>query len=123
MIDIEKLEEGLLIEANDFDMGVRQLVNDISVQYRHLDREETCRLAGNVIGSLFARNLVKLVKTRYRMQEEDVYAPISSADLSEKELETFFNRPETWDEMGVFSKTEPVEVRITKKGRGHLSTL
>jgi hypothetical protein len=43
--------------------------------------------------------------------------------IEANDFETFFKEPEKWDEMGVFSKTEPVEVRITKKGGRHLSTL
>lgn len=123
MIDINKLEEGVLIEANDFNMGIRQLISDITVQYRHMDQVEIYKLACNVIGSLVIQNYVSVIKTQYTCEQEDLYAPISSADLPKKELDLFLAHPEKWDEMGVFSKTEPVELRITEKGRDYLSTL
>jgi len=123
MIDINKLEEGVLIEANDFNMGIRQLISDITVQYCHIDQVEIYKLACNVIGSLVIQNYVSVIKTQYKCEQEDLYAPISSADLPKKELDLFLTQPEKWDEMGVFSKTEPIELRITEKGRDYLSTL
>jgi hypothetical protein len=123
MIDINDLEQGVLIEANDFDTGIRQLINDITVQYRDMDQTEIYKLACNVIGSLVTQNYVSVIRTRYECEQEDLYKRISCADLSEHELNLFLTRPDKWDEMEVFSNTAPIELRITEKGRDYLSAL
>jgi hypothetical protein len=123
MIDINKLEESVLIEANVVNMGIRQLINDITVQYRHMGQAEIYKLACSVIGSLFMLNYASVVKTRYKREQKDLYVPICSAGLPEQELDVFLKNPEKWDEAGVFSKTEPIELHITEKGRDYLSTL
>ena len=123
MVDINELEQGVLIEANDFNMPVQNLINDISVKDRDLDHDEIYKLACNVIGSLVIQSYVSVVRTRYKFEEEDIYTPIGSVDLPKKELETFLSRPDKWDEMKIFSDTEPVELCITDRGRDYLSTL
>ncbi len=123
MIDINKLEEGVLIEANDFNTGISQLVNDIAVQDRRMSRNEIYKLACNIIGSLVVQNYVTVIKTKYKRVDEDIYNKISSSDVSEEEMEIILKHPEKWDEMDVFSKTATIELRITDKGREYLSTL
>ncbi len=123
MIDINELEEGVLIEANDFNVPIQNLINDVTVRGRDLDKAEIYKLACNITGSLVIQNYVSVVKTQYKQEQENVYAPLSSADLSRPELDAFLAHPEKWDEMGVFSETEPIELHITEKGRDYLSTL
>ncbi len=123
MVDINELEEGVLIEANDFNMPIQNLINDIMVRCRDLGRTDIYKLACNIIGSLALQNYVIIVKTLYNCEEEDIYTALSSAELPKSALDAFLACPEKWDEMGVFSEKEPLELKITQKGRDYLATL
>ncbi|MCP4138416.1 MAG: hypothetical protein GY754_46065 [bacterium] len=120
MIDIQELEEGVLIEAGDFNMGIQQLIADITVRYRDLSKEEIYKLACNVIGSLVVQEFVTVIKTTYKETGDDIFSPVSNADVSGDELDTFLKEPAKWDELDVFSKTETFELKITEAGRNSL---
>ena len=119
-IDIKEIEEGVLIEANDFNMGIHQLVNDILVKNRSMSKKEVLDIAGDVISSLTGKGFIKVIITKYREESEYLYTPVSHEELSEKELENLLKSTDKWDEMGVFSKIDRYELCITDKGSEYL---
>ena len=117
MIDINEIEEGVLIEASEFNYCIENLVNDITARGKGLSREEIYRFACNIIGSLLARGLVKLVRTTCKEVEEDLYDRVSERELTDEELDLILQKPDKWDERDVFSITEVYEMSITGEGR------
>ena len=120
MRNIEEIEKGILIETDDFNYSVGNVVNEIMFRERKLDEKESCRIASEIIKSMVERKYVKVIKTKYKKEEEDLYSPISSADLTAQELELFFTKPERWEAMGIFSDTLMYELSITETGRKYL---
>ncbi len=123
MIDIMDIEESILIEADDFGRSVGNLVAEIQFRDKDLSYRDTCRFACTVIGSLMTEGLIKVIKTEYKLEDEDYYTPVKSTDLPEEELDRFLKNPDQWDEMNVFSDMLPFELRTTGKGREKLEKL
>jgi len=120
MIDINELEMGVLIEADDFNYPVNNLMNDVTVRGKNLDRDEVYRTACSIIGSLYVQGYITIVRTAYQDEGDDLYTPLATTELAGDELDTFLKHPEKWDDMEVFSKTATVEMKITDRGRDYL---
>lgn len=120
MIDIRELEESVLIEANDFNMPVQNLYNEILVQGKTMPQQEVRSFASRIIGSMMLEGLVTLVKTRYRQEDTDIYTAESTRDCTPEEADLILKEPERWEEMDAFSITDTFELAITDKGRERL---
>lgn len=123
MINIMDMEEAVLIEADDFGLSVGNLVTEIQFRDDTLGFRDACKFACAVIGTLITEGLIAVIKTEYKQEEEDIYIPVKSIDLSEEELDRFIKNPGQWDDMKVFSDTTPFELRTTEKGSGRLEEL
>jgi hypothetical protein len=121
MIDIRDIEEGVLIEADDFNMPVHNLYNDIVVRGRNISEKDARAFASRIISSMALEGLISLVKTCYRKEDEDCYAPVSTRDCTPDEALLIMKEPEKWEEKDVFSHTEAYELAITEKGREKLA--
>ncbi len=120
MVDIKDIEEGVLIETNDFNMSVQNLCNDIMVRGRGMPGEEVRKFASNIIASMVAEGLISLVKTTYVQEDEDLFSPESERELTHEEMDLILKQPEKWEEKEVFSPTEVYEMVITEQGRERL---
>jgi hypothetical protein len=129
MIDIRDIQEGILIEANDLKVPVRQVYNDIKVQGRGLSDEDCRNFASNLIGLMVCEGLVKLVKLKSRKVDsnDDEYFTFyefeSERGLTQEEVKLILKEPGRWEEMDVFSLTESYLLVITKKGRKELKRI
>lgn len=123
MIDINEIEEGILIETEDFNMGIENLYNDIKVRGKNLSDDDARRTTCSIIGSMVLQGLSALVKSRYRLEDDDLYEFQSQRDLTPEERELILTKPELWEENGVFSMTEVYELAITDKGREKLTEI
>ncbi|HNR88148.1 MAG TPA: hypothetical protein PKM65_07395 [Spirochaetota bacterium] len=122
MIDIKGIEEGVLIETREFNMCIQNLYNDIKVGGKNLSDEEVRRFTCNVIGSMVTEGLVRLVKTTYLQEDEDVYSYESERDLTPEETDLILKEPERWEEENVFSPADVYELVITGKGRARIGS-
>ncbi|TAL37068.1 MAG: hypothetical protein EPN93_06480 [Spirochaetes bacterium] len=122
MTDIQEIEEGVLIEADFYPYRIGNLLNDIEVRNGSLDMRELFRMAGNVIGSLWTLGFIKVIKTGYRMADEDTFEPMSHTVLSDAETREFLKNPDKWDEMDILSDTLAYELEITEDGRNYLES-
>jgi len=120
MIDINGIEESVLIEAQDFNMPVLQLYNEISVRNKSLSESDARSLASRIIGAMVAEGLVTLVRGTYREIDEDCYSLETMRDLSPEETDLILKRPDRWEEKDVFSLTETYELAITERGTKRL---
>ncbi|HOD15959.1 MAG TPA: hypothetical protein PK307_00845 [Spirochaetota bacterium] len=120
MINIRETEESVLIEANDFNMPVQNLYNEILVRGKTMPEHEVRAFTSRIIGSMVLEGLVTLVKTRYRQEDTDVYAAESTRDCTPEEAGLILKEPDRWEEMDVFSITDTFELAITDKGRDRL---
>ncbi len=120
MVDINDIEEGVLIETNDFNLSVQNLCNDIMVRGRDMSQEEVRKFASNIIGSMVTEGLITLVKTNYVQEDEETFSPDSERELSPEEMDLILKHPEKWEEEGVFSPAEVYEMVITEQGRERL---
>ena len=101
MINIKDIEEGILIEAGDFNYSVINVVSDVKSQSSDMSNEEVLKTACNIIASLVLEGYIKIVKTKYKEEEEGVYSPISTDPLDNETLDLFMKNPDKWEEMGV----------------------
>ena len=123
MIDIREIEESVLIEANDFNMPIQNLYNEILVRGKTLPEPDVRTFTSRIIGSMVVEGLVTLVKSRYHREDADVYSFESSRDCTPEETDLMIKEPGRWDEMDVFSPTEVFELAITEKGRERLDRM
>jgi hypothetical protein len=120
MIDIKGIEEGVLIETNDFNMPIRQLYTDIRVQEKSMSEQDVCSLACSIIGSMLLEGLIRLVRATYREQKDEIYVLEAVRDLTPEETDLILKEPHRWEKTDVFSLTEPYELAITDRGREQL---
>ena len=120
MIDIREIEEGVLIESDEFNMPVQQLYNDIIVRGKSVSEKDARAFASRIIASMVLEGLVKLVKTRYRKVDSDTFATESTRYCTPEEALVIMKEPERWAETEVFSLTDAYELAITEKGRERL---
>lgn len=114
---ISEIEDLILIEANDFNVPVQNVFNDVWMTNKSLNREEAYKLTSSVIGSMVAEGLVELVMTHHIAEREDVFSPFAERYLKHEEIELILKHPELWDEKDVFSFTDTYQLKITEKGR------
>jgi len=123
MFDMRDIQKGILVNANDLRIPVRQVYNGIKAQGRSLSDKDCRSLASDIIGSMVSEGLVKLVKMRSRKVDsnDDKYFSFyefeSERGLTPEETKLILKEPGRWKEMDVFSMTEAYLLAITKKGR------
>ncbi|MBN2159083.1 MAG: hypothetical protein JW807_06790 [Spirochaetes bacterium] len=123
MINIVEIEEGILIEAGDCNVSILQVYNDIITRGKNLSRADALKCTSNIIGSMIAEGLVRPVRSRYRREEEDLYAFESERDLTPDEMSLILKEPARWDALEVFSPTEVFELAITDRGMKRLDQI
>ncbi len=114
---ISGIEEGILIEANDFNVPVLMVYNDVLVQNMEMPKEDIYSQASLVIGAMVTEGLVELVMTHHRKVMDDLYSPLHERYLTHEEVDLILNHPERWDDEDVFSFINTYQLKITEKGR------
>lgn len=117
MIDIQRIEEDVIIEANDFNMPLTELVNTIAYTNRGLSTDEVYKNASRIIGSMLKQEQVELVRTVFKDNGNDTFTPLSEHQLSEKESNIVLKQSEKWDDKDILSFTNVFQLKITDKGR------
>jgi hypothetical protein len=123
MFDTRDIQEGILIEAKDLRIPVREVYNGVKAQRRGLSDKDCRSLASNIIGSMVSGGLVKLVRMKSRkLGSSDnkffsCYEFESERGLTPEETKLILKEPERWKEMDVFSMTEAYLLAMTRKGR------
>jgi hypothetical protein len=119
MINLNDIEEGVMIEVNEFNYPLSNLVNDVTIAGKDLSRSEVYKYASNITASLFMEGYIKLLKSSYKQAGDDSYELVSSRDLTEEEIDYILKGSEKWDEETIMSVDEVFELSVTEKGESY----
>jgi hypothetical protein len=121
MINVKDIEEGVMIEVNEFNYPLSNLVNDVTIAGKDLSRSEVYKYASNIAASLFMEGFIKLQKSSYKQTGDDSYELISSRDLTAEEIDYIVKGSEKWDEDTIMSEDDVFELSVTEKGRSYFN--
>ncbi len=119
MINIKDIEEGVMVEVNEWNYPLSNLVNDVTVIGKELPENEVYKYASNIVASLCTEGYIKLQKTEYRETPGGSYEPVSSRDLTEEETDYILKQSDKWDEETIMDPESVFEFAVTEKGRSY----
>ncbi len=119
MIDIKEIEEGVMIEVQEWNYPLSNLINDIRIADKGLTIKEAYRYASLITGSLLTQGLITIQKGTYENSGGDSFTFVSGRDLTEEEIEHILKEPEKWSEEEIQSFEDVYELAVTDKGRSY----
>ncbi len=119
MINIKDIEEGVMIEVNEWNYPLSNLVSDITITGKGLSEKDIYKYTSNITASLCMEGYIKLQKTEYRETSRGSYEPVSSRDLTEEETDYILKNPDKWDEETIMDPESVFEFAVTEKGRSY----
>ncbi len=122
MINIKDIEEGVMIEVNEFNYPLGNLINDVIIAGKGLTEKEVYKYASNIAASLFMDGYIKFQKSSYEQTGDDSYQLISSRELNEEEINYLLKGSDNWDEKTIMSPDEVFEFSVTEKGRSYFNS-
>jgi hypothetical protein len=119
MIQMKEIEEGVMIEVNEFAYPLSNLINDVTIAGKELTKEEVYKYASNIAASLFMEGYVKLQKSTYEQTDDQSYQLISSRELTEEEADYILKGSDNWDEETIMAVDDVFELTVTEKGKSY----